>query len=105
MAVIWLMLVQTETVAGPPAPVATVQLVPERRCGPDASGDIVVCGRTDNSLYRLQKLPDRYRSDEDGLPRARRVLGDGSTLSAETEAGSVGGFVSNRLMLRWKKGF
>lgn len=105
MAVIWLMLVQTETSGGSSPPVATVQLVPERRCRPDTDGDIVVCGRVDNSLYRLQKLPDQYQRDNDGLPRARHVLGDGSTVSAETEQVDVGGFPSKRLMLRWKKGF
>lgn len=103
MTAIWLMLLQSEAVSAPPAPAATVRFVPDRDCEPNANGDIVICA-SPGDAYRLKPLPDRYRAEE-GLPAARHVLGDGSTLSAETEQVIVGGFPSNRLMLRWRKGF
>ncbi|PAX08445.1 hypothetical protein [Sphingomonas lenta] len=97
------LLLGLQSVAGPPAP-RPERLRPARECEPGEGepGDIVVCGRRDDDQYRLKPLPERY--DDPTLPRAEMALGPGK-LSAETEAASVGGVQSNRVMLRFKVPF
>lgn len=104
MPVLLAMMLQSEGMSGPPAPSAKVRLTPAPSCKPAPNGDIVVCARQDTSVYRLTKLPERYRRDE-GLPRASKQIGKNTTLSAETEQAGVGGFPSNRAMIRLKMGF
>jgi len=105
MLAILAMVLQSDGISGPPAPPPPkpVRLAPQG-CRPASNGDIVVCAR-DDSVYRLSKLPDRYQRSDSIIPTARTRLADGSTLSAETEQADVGGFPSDRLMLRWKKGY
>lgn len=91
-------------VVGPPAP-ASEGPRPSRPCPtePDPSGDVVVCGRADQERFRLRPLPGR--ADDPATPRAEiGVLGD-LKAAAETEQGNVGGFPSNRIMLRLKLPF
>ncbi len=71
-----------------------------RPCKPDpAGGEIVVCARPDaNRRYRYRDLA------VDGpplLPRAEMQLNDRMSLAASTENADVGGFRSNRAMVRF----
>jgi len=90
--------------AGPPTPLpAPIRIV--RPCpSSDEGGDVVVCARPGEAdRYRLKPLPATAAGD--ALPRAEmRVFGK-AKVSAETEAASVGGFVSNRAMVRLKVPF
>ena len=64
------------------------------------SGEVVVCAyRNGESPYRL-KLP--VQSRKEGLPKAETQVAEGVTLSGETEGADVGGFPSNRAMIRLK---
>ena len=88
--------------AVPPAPrPASVPTIP-RPCDAqdqDRDADIVVCGRRDDSKrYRLPP-PTPYQS---ALPKAELKLGNGTSLSAETERVDIGGTPSNRAMIRLK---
>ena len=104
MGVLMLIALQAgATLAGPPVP-APIRLTPA--CPPpnaDAD-DAVVCARRGQAdQYRLKPLPPT--AEGGALPRAEtRVFGN-AKLSGETEAANVGGFVSNRAMLRLKVGF
>jgi hypothetical protein len=97
-----LALVLLQAVAGPVLPAAP-RPASDRPCPADTSTDeVVVCGRRDNEQFRLRPLaegPEAWR-----VPRAQLKVGD-AALAAETEAASVGGFQSNRLMLRLKLPF
>ena len=93
-----MMALQAGAVAGPVLP------APRRpstgRCpADDAGGDVVVCGRSSES-YRLRPIPDR--SSPLTLPTARTEIPGVGTLSAEVEQGGIGGFPSNRAMIRLK---
>ena len=91
-------------VAGPPHP-GPEKLWVARSCAKEAdpSDDIVVCGRVDQEQFRLRPL--RERTVRLGIPRAEtKVLGD-LRATAEVEQSDVGGFPSNRLMLRLKLPF
>jgi hypothetical protein len=77
---------------------------PAPRCGtagPD--GEVVVCAAPQEA-FRLRPLPDRYDADAPALPRAETKIGN-ATLAAEGEQAGVGGFVSNRAMMRLKVPF
>ncbi|MEO6581289.1 MAG: hypothetical protein ABIN68_00585 [Sphingomicrobium sp.] len=78
-------------------PVATSRPCDARR---PISEEIVVCARRGDgsSPYRIKpiKLPSS------GLPKAEMALGNGVSVSAETESSDVGGFPSNRAMVRLK---
>lgn len=97
------MLLGLQSVAGPPAP-RPERLRPARECKPGEGepGDVIVCGRRDDDQHRLKPLPGRY--EEPTLPRAEMAVGTGK-VAAETEAESVGGFQSNRIMFRFKLPF
>ncbi|WP_294191599.1 hypothetical protein [uncultured Sphingomonas sp.] len=76
-----------------------------RECPKAEPGDtsIVVCARSQEE-FRLRVTPERYSTDPQALPKAAIKIGD-NTVSADTEQGSVGGFTSNRVMLRLKRPF
>ncbi len=94
-----LMALQAGAVAGPvlPAPRRAPTI---RRCPPSDSGDdVVVCGRSSDA-DRIGTIPDYSRPFT--LPKARTDIPGVGTLSAETEQAGVGGFPSNRAMIRLK---
>jgi hypothetical protein len=83
----------------------TIDLTIPQPCRPDqqGSGEVVVCAnRKGESPYRLNQ-PVQKRKE--GLPKAQTEIADGVTLSAETEGVEVGGFQSNRAMIRLKLKF
>jgi hypothetical protein len=71
---------------------------------PEASADeIVVCAnRNGENPYRLQEMPP---PEQAALPNAEVNVAEGVSVGAETEEADVGGFVSNRAMLRLKVKF
>lgn len=78
---------------------------PARPCESVAAGsEVVVCGRAvDQEAFRLRAIPDRYEENPAALPKAETsILGGRAKLAAETEQAGVGGFVSNRGMVRLK---
>lgn len=88
-----------QAVSGPVLPVPKV-LRAAPGCDRSAEGDeVVVCARTDQP-DRLKPVPEHYT--EPTIPKAEvRVFGN-ARLSAETEQAGVGGFPSNRAMMRLK---
>jgi hypothetical protein len=64
------------------------------------STDVIVCARRADgpSPYRIRQLPPPPA----GLPKAEAQIANGVSIGAETESADVGGFVSNRAMLRLK---
>jgi hypothetical protein len=63
------------------------------------AGDVVVCAnRSGESPYRL-KQPERQSK---ALPKAQLQIGKATSVAAETEEADVGGFKSNRAMVRLK---
>jgi hypothetical protein len=83
-------------------PPEKIDLTIRRPCEAQKSNDdeIVVCARRNDSLspYRIYQPPPR-QSD---IPKAEMRLADGLSASAETENAEVGGFPSNRVMVRLK---
>ena len=76
---------------------------PVRPCASAAAaGEVVVCGRAvDQEAFRLRALPERYDENLAALPKAETsILGGRAKLAAEAEQAGVGGFVSNRGMVR-----
>lgn len=64
------------------------------------AGEIVVCANRDGqSPYRI-KQPERR--PEPGAPKAQVKIAEGVNAAAETEPADVGGFPSNRAMVRIK---
>lgn len=65
-----------------------------------AGDEIVVCARRQEgpSPYRINQPPARQPE----LPKAQVQLADGVSAGAETEQADVGGFPSNRGMIRLK---
>lgn len=93
MPSLFLLLVQAAGAASPPAAVP--------RCEDRApGGEIVVCAPSANasSPYRIDPQPGRRA----GLPKAALKLANGMRAVAETEQADVGGFPSDRLMVRLK---
>lgn len=84
------------------APPEKIDLTIGRPCAANKpeGQEIVVCGRRDGELnpYRINKPLGR----DLGLPKAQLKLGGGVAASAETESADVGGFPSNRAMVRLK---
>jgi hypothetical protein len=92
---------QSGAVAGPVLPKPR-QPATARRCPVAEDGesdDVIVCAKPSDA-YRMPSVRD-YSSPLT-LPQARTDIPGVGTLSAETEQGSVGGFVSNRAMVRLK---
>lgn len=92
------LLATLQTTAGPPAPVPE-RLRTARQCSsePAENGDVVVCARSDQE-YRLKRLAEIPAGS--AVPRARATLAGDVEGAADVEQGSVGGFSSNRIMLR-----
>ncbi len=90
---------QAGAVAGPVLP-APRRAPTVRRCpASDTGDDVVVCGRSADA-DRIGTVPDYSRPFT--LPQARTDIPGVGTLSAETEQAGVGGFPSNRAMIRLK---
>lgn len=86
-------------------PVLDQRQPPVRPCASGAAaGEVVVCGRAvDQEAFRLRALPERYDENPAALPKAETsILGGRAKLAAEAEQAGVGGFVSNRGMVRLK---
>lgn len=86
------------------APEAAIDLTASDPCRDRraAEADVVVCGRKEErSPYRLPILP----KVEEKQVKAEKLLGGGAAVAAETEQVDVGGFPSNRLMVRFKVKF
>ena len=83
-------------------PPEKIDLTIRQPCAGGKSNDdeIVVCARRDegSSPYRINQ-PSPGKSD---IPTAELQLADGVSAAAETENVDVGGFPSNRLMVRIK---
>jgi hypothetical protein len=62
-----------------------------------ASDEIVVCANG-SSPYRINQQPAR----QPDLPKAEVQIADGVLASADTEQADVGGFPSNRVVVRLK---
>jgi len=73
-----------------------------QHCQPQssASDEIVVCARRGDgsSPYRIKQLPPPASA----IPKAQAQLAPGVSASVETEGQDVGGFPSNRVMVRLK---
>ena len=82
-------------------PTGKIVVIP-RSCDAQTTSndDLIVCGRRrdDARRYRLPP-PTPYKS---ALPNAELKLGNGTSLSAETEQVDIGGTPSNRAMIRLK---
>jgi hypothetical protein len=84
------------------APPEKIDLTLPRPCETQKSNndEIVVCARRGDgfSPYRInQPLPSQSET-----PKAELQLADGVKAAAETESADVGGFPSNRVMVRLK---
>lgn len=71
-------------------------------CTTPSASEIIVCGGLPSASQRIDPAP---ATAEPLLPRAEIGLLGKSTMSVETEATSVGGFPSNRAMVRVKVPF
>ncbi|WP_343609795.1 hypothetical protein [Novosphingobium sp.] len=70
-----------------------------KSCAPGQMGEIVVCVQR-REKNRLD-TPNGNFPEKTGLPKAQLNLGEGKTLGATMESGSMGpGVVSNRLMVK-----
>lgn len=81
-------------------PPQAIDLTTHDPCSRKTTDEIVVCGEKDRSArYRIKRtaLPAN-----EGLPSAQLKLGKGVSASAETEQADVGGFPSERVMIRIK---
>ncbi|WP_230480431.1 hypothetical protein [Sphingomonas sp. Leaf21] len=89
---------QAGAMAGPVLP-APRRPPTARRCPAGDDDDVVVCGRSSDA-DRIGTVPDYSRPFT--LPQARTEIPGVGTVSAETEQVGVGGFPSNRAMIRLK---
>lgn len=64
--------------------------------------EVVVCAKRGDSPYRLRDAPPAKRQ---ALPDAKLTIADGVSVAAETEGAEIGGFASNRMMVRFKLKF
>lgn len=78
----------------------------DMRCGkPGPDGEIVVCAKSQEE-FRLRPVPERYVVDTPALPKAETsILGGKAKIAGEVEQGDVGGFPTNRAMVRLKVPF
>lgn len=80
-----------------------IDLTIPQPCRPEQqeSGEVVVCAnRNGESPYRL-KQPVQQKATT-VLPKAELRVADGVAVSGETEEADVGGFPSNRAMIKLK---
>jgi hypothetical protein len=98
LALLLLIIVQ----AASAAPLESTASAAAPRCEADrpVHEEIVVCAQRQegSSPYRINQPPARKR----GVPKAEVQLADGVAASAETEQADVGGFPSDRVMVRLK---
>jgi hypothetical protein len=91
--------VLAQAVASPPE---TIDVAARQPCETQKSneGEIVVCAHRSGELgpYRIKPISPR----QSGIPKAEVRLADGVHASAESEQADVGGFPSNRFMVRLK---
>lgn len=100
MPLLFAIMLQAAT-AGPPE---KIDLTIRQQCqAPGPTGDeIVVCAdRGGPGPYRIIQTPPR----RPGLPKAETQIAHGVKLAGETEKVAVGGFPSERFMLRLKMKF
>jgi hypothetical protein len=96
-----LLLLAWQAAAGPPAAVPP-RPRSDRPCLPGLDDEVVVCARTGDSPYRLRRLPERYSTAPDALPKAQ-VAALGGTVSVEGEQGAdAQGGPINRAMVRFR---
>ena len=84
------------------SPPERVDLTIAQPCQPGkgADGEVVVCAnRNGDGPYRLR---DAQPVEQKALPDAQMQIADGVSAGAETESVDVGGFPSNRAMLKLK---
>ena len=87
------------------APPERVDLTIPQPCAPQKaeSDEIVVCANPNGmSPYRINQPTPR---PDARVPKAEVQIADGVSVGAETESADVGGFTSNRAMLRLKLKF
>ena len=94
-----LIAVQAGAVAGPVLPVPRRAPAATRCPVGDTGDDVVVCARSAEE-DRLPPIPDYSRPLS--LPKARTDIPGVGTMSGEVEQAGVGGFPSNRAMIRLK---
>ena len=69
-----------------------------------ADGEVIVCAnRNGDSPYRLTDVPEP--AEGEALPKAEVKVAEGVSAGVETERTDVGGFDSNRAMVRLKVKF
>jgi hypothetical protein len=69
-----------------------------------ADGEVIICAnRNGESPYRLTEVPEPVEGG--ALPKAEVKVAEGVSVGAETEKADVGGFDSNRAMVRLKVKF
>ena len=84
-------------------PTETIELTVDQPCQEARTdAEVVVCAKRGDSPYRLR---DVAPAKGQALPDAQVKIADGVTAGAETENADVGGFQSNRLMVRFKLKF
>ena len=83
------------------APQGRIDLAITNPCAtPESTNDdVIVCGRRDQSSRFRLPPPTRYEPER---PKAELVLGNGTSVSAETEQVDISGTPSNRAMIRLK---
>ena len=79
----------------------TIDFTIHQPCEGKTDEEVVVCAKRGQSPYRLKALPPA----EHKLGDAKVQISDGVSAAAETESADVGGFTSNRLMVRFKVKF
>ena len=79
----------------------TIDLTIAQPCDERTGEEVVVCAKRGESPYRLKELPLAQHR----LGDAKVQISDGVSAAAETESADVGGFTSNRLMVRFKVKF
>lgn len=80
----------------------TIALTISQPCAGKTGEEVVVCAKRGDSPYRLRDVPPARRQ---ALPAAQVKIADGVSAGAETESADVGGFASNRMMVRSSSSF
>jgi len=88
---------QTASIQGP----ETIDFTMSRPCEGRTNEEVVVCASRGESPYRLKQSTPPARKPA----KAEVTIANGVAVSAETENADVGGFASNRLMMRLKVKF
>lgn len=85
----------------PIQPSETIDFTIPQPCDGKSSEEVIVCAKRGDSPYRLKESAATGHKPA----KAEMQIADGVTAGAETENVDVGGFPSNRLMLRFKMKF